>query len=60
MPRTAKKLEVTAADRQQLEAMARSQSLPAALSRRARMILCCWTERPTLRSHAGSGTVALR
>jgi len=40
MGRPAKALVVSAADREQLEAMARSQSLPAALSRRAQMILC--------------------
>lgn len=37
--RPAKELIVTAADRAQLESIARSQSLPAALSRRAQMIL---------------------
>jgi transposase len=39
MGRPAKALEVRAEDRAQLESMARSQSLPAALSRRAQMIL---------------------
>jgi transposase len=39
MGRPAKSLEVSAADRAQLESMARSQSLPAALARRAQMIL---------------------
>jgi putative transposase len=39
MGRPAKALEVSAEDREQLESMARSQSLPAALSRRAQMIL---------------------
>ena len=39
MGRPAKALEVSSADRAQLESMARSQSLPAALSRRAQMIL---------------------
>ena len=39
MGRPAKALEVSAEDRAQLESMARSQSLPAALSRRAQMIL---------------------
>jgi putative transposase len=39
MGRPAKALSVSAADRAQLESMARSQSLPAALSRRAQMIL---------------------
>jgi len=39
MGRAAKELMVTVADRAQLEAIARSQSLPAALSRRAQMIL---------------------
>lgn len=37
--RKARELTVTAADRAQLESIARSQSLPAALSRRAQMIL---------------------
>ncbi len=37
--RPAKELKVNAADRAQLESIARSQSLPAALSRRAQMIL---------------------
>ena len=37
--RPAKELIVTAADRAQLESIARSQSLPAALSRRAQMVL---------------------
>lgn len=37
--RPAKELIVTAADRVQLESIARSQSLPAALSRRAQMLL---------------------
>jgi putative transposase len=37
--RPAKELIVTAAERAQLESISRSQSLPAALSRRARMIL---------------------
>lgn len=40
MGRPAKPLDVSAEDRLQLESMARSQSLPAALSRRAQMILC--------------------
>jgi transposase len=39
MGRKAKELSVSAADRVQLESIARSQSLPAALSRRAQMIL---------------------
>ncbi|RBI28669.1 IS630 family transposase, partial [Xanthomonas oryzae pv. oryzae] len=39
MGRPAKPLVVSADDRLQLESMARSQSLPAALSRRAQMIL---------------------
>ena len=39
MGRPAKALEVGSEDRAQLESMARSQSLPAALSRRAQMIL---------------------
>ncbi|OLI18128.1 transposase, partial [Xanthomonas oryzae pv. oryzae] len=39
MGRPAKPLVVSADDRVQLESMARSQSLPAALSRRAQMIL---------------------
>jgi transposase len=39
MGRKAKELSVAAADRAQLESIARSQSLPAALSRRAQMIL---------------------
>jgi transposase len=39
MGRPAKALEVSAEDRAQLESMARSQSLPAALARRAQMIL---------------------
>ena len=39
MGRPAKDLIVSAEDRAQLESMARSQSLPAALSRRAQMIL---------------------
>jgi transposase len=39
MGRPAKALSVSAEDRAQLESMARSQSLPAALSRRAQMIL---------------------
>jgi putative transposase len=39
MGRPAEKLKVSAADRAQLESIARSQSLPAALSRRAQMIL---------------------
>jgi putative transposase len=39
MGRKAKELSVSAADRAQLESIARSQSLPAALSRRAQMIL---------------------
>lgn len=39
MGRPAKALDVSAADRVQLESMARSQSLPAALARRAQMIL---------------------
>src|SRR5690606_21415030 len=39
MGRPARALTVTADDRVQLESMARSQSLPAALSRRAQMIL---------------------
>jgi DNA-binding NarL/FixJ family response regulator len=39
MGRPAVALTVTAQDRRQLEAIARSQSLPAALSRRAQMIL---------------------
>jgi putative transposase len=37
--RKAKELIVTAVDRAQLESIARSQSLPAALARRAQMIL---------------------
>jgi len=37
--KTAVELTVTAEDRMQLESIARSQSLPAALSRRAQMIL---------------------
>lgn len=37
--RPAKQLKVTMADRAQLQSIARSQSLPAALSRRAQMIL---------------------
>ena len=37
--RPAKELKVNIADRAQLESIARSQSLPAALSRRARMVL---------------------
>jgi putative transposase len=37
--RPARELKVTIADRAQLESMARSQSLPAALSRRAQIIL---------------------
>jgi len=40
MVRPAKTLNVTAEDRLQLESIARSQSLPAALARRAQMILC--------------------
>src|SRR5579862_1633055 len=39
MGRKAKELSVSAADRVQLESIARSQSLPAALSRRAQIIL---------------------
>jgi len=39
MGRKAKELSVTAADREQLESIARSQSLPAALLRRAQIIL---------------------
>ena len=39
MGRTAKELIVTGTDRAQLESIAHSQSLPAALSRRAQMIL---------------------
>ncbi len=39
MGRPAVELMVTAEDRRQLESIARSQSLPAALSRRAQMIL---------------------
>jgi transposase len=39
MGRPAVELTVTAQERRQLESMARSQSLPAALSRRAQMIL---------------------
>jgi putative transposase len=39
MGRRAKELSVAMADREQLESIARSQSLPAALSRRAQMIL---------------------
>ena len=39
MGRPAKPLSLTNEDRAQLESMARSQSLPAALSRRAQMIL---------------------
>jgi hypothetical protein len=39
MGRPAVELTVTAEDRMQLESIARSQSLPAALSRRAQMIL---------------------
>src|ERR1700736_3555711 len=39
MGRKAKELSVAAADRAQLESIARSQSLPAALSRRAQIIL---------------------
>ena len=37
--RPAKELTVTGVDRTKLESIARSQSMPAALSRRARMIL---------------------
>jgi putative transposase len=40
MTRPAKTLNVSAEDRLQLESIARSQSLPAALARRAQMILC--------------------
>ena len=39
MGRPAKPLVVSTQDRAQLEAMARSQALPAALTRRAQMIL---------------------
>jgi hypothetical protein len=39
MGRPAVELTITAEDRMQLESIARSQSLPAALSRRAQMIL---------------------
>jgi hypothetical protein len=39
MGKPAVELTVTAEDRMQLESIARSQSLPAALSRRAQMIL---------------------
>jgi putative transposase len=39
MGRKAKELSVTVADREQLQTIARSQSLPAALSRRAQIIL---------------------
>jgi len=39
MGRPAVELKVTAEDRMQLESIARSQSLPAALSRRAQIIL---------------------
>jgi len=39
MGRPAVELTVTAEDRMQLEAIARSPSLPAALSRRAQMVL---------------------
>lgn len=40
MGRPARVLKVTAEDRVQLESVARSQSMPAALARRAQMVLC--------------------
>jgi transposase len=40
MGRPAVELKVSPEDRKQLESIARSQSLPAALSRRAQMVLC--------------------
>jgi hypothetical protein len=48
MGRPAVALTVTAEDRRQLESIARSQSLPAALVRRAQMILRRSTARPTV------------
>jgi DNA-binding NarL/FixJ family response regulator len=63
MGRPAVELTVTAQDRRQLESMTRSQSLPAALARRAQMILRLadgesnsavarryWVSRPTVAS----------